>query len=477
MQDLTQGSISKHIVRLAAPMAAGMIFQTMYVLVDLFFVSRLGDAAIAGVTAAGNVQFIVLSLTQILGVGTMVLISHAAGRRDQNDANMIFNQSLLMAATCAGITLVGGYLVSGPYMRAVGADAETALAGATYLRWFLPGLAMQFALVTMGSALRGTGIAKPTMVVQMLTVVLNAMLAPVLIAGWGTGYAMGVAGAGLASTLSIGAGVLGLLVYFVKREKYVAFDAALFHARVAEWRRILRIGGPAGGEFALMFVFIGIVYFIIRNFGAHAQAGYGVGSRVMQAIFLPAMAVAFAAAPIAGQNVGAGKQHRARETFRKAALIGSTLMLALTLLCQIRPDWLMLPFTKDPAVIAVGADFLRIISLNFVASGIVFTCSGMFQALGNTMPALLSSATRLLTFAFPALWLAGRPSFELRQLWYLSAVTVFLQAVASVWLLQREFKRKLKVVTQPATNATGGPPSAVATDSTTEANAVQQATV
>ncbi len=457
MQDLTQGSISRHIVRLAAPMAAGMIIQTMYVLIDLYFVARLGDTALAGVSAAANIQFIVLALTQTLSVGTMVLISHASGRKDRADANMIFNQSLLIAAACASITLVGGYALAGAYMRAVGADAATAVAGLTYLRWYLPGLAMQFALVTMGSALRGTGIAKPAMVVQILTVVMNALLAPLLIAGWVTHHPLGVAGAGLASSISIVFGVMLMSAYFVRKEKYVYFDSHLFHARLAEWRRILRIGLPAGGEFALMFVFIAVIYFIIRNFGAHAQAGYGVGSRVMQAIFLPAMAVAFAAAPIAGQNVGAGFSHRARETFSKAVLIGSILMAALTALCQIRPDWLMLPFTSDPAVIAVGADFLRVISLNFIASGVIFTCSGMFQALGNTLPSLASSGIRILTFVLPALWLSRQPHFELRQLWYLSAATVYLQMITSVWLLQRAFRQKQTAENEPKPALTSVP--------------------
>ena len=443
MQDLTQGSISKHIIRLAAPMAAGMIFQTMYVLIDLYFVSRLGDAAIAGVGAAANVQFIVLALTQILTVGTMVLISHAVGRKDQADANIIFNQGVLLSASCAAITLIGGYALTPAYMRLVAADAVTAAAGTTYLRYYLPGLALQFALVTMGAALRGTGITKPTMVVQVLTVVLNALLAPLLIAGWGTGKPLGVAGAGLASSLSIGAGVVMLLFYFVRNEKYVAFDAAHFQARFDQWKRILRIGLPAGGEFALMSVFIGMNYVIISRFGAHAQAGYSIGSRVMQSIFLPAMAIAFAASPVAGQNVGAGKPERARETFAKAGMIGSTLMFVLTVICQFRAEWFLVPFASaDPEVMRVGGEFLQIISLNFVASGIIFTCSGMFQALGNTLPSLLSSASRLVTFMAPALWLSHRPGFELRHLWYLSVTTVFIQMITSWLLLRREFDRR-----------------------------------
>jgi Na+-driven multidrug efflux pump len=182
---------------------------------------------------------------------------------------------------------------------------------------------------------------------------------------------------------------------------------------------------------------------VIRHFGAEAQAGFGVGSRVMQAIFLPAMAVAFATAPIAGQNVGGGHGDRVRETFRSAVIVGSSIMIVLTLLCQWRPEWLVHGFTSDPKVIAVAAQFLHIISWNFVASGIIFTCSGMFQALGNTVPALLSSATRLVTFAVPAVWISTRPGFELRHLWFLSVATVALQAIASVLLLYREFRRKL----------------------------------
>jgi Na+-driven multidrug efflux pump len=163
----------------------------------------------------------------------------------------------------------------------------------------------------------------------------------------------------------------------------------------------------------------------------------------MQAIFLPAMAVAFATAPIAGQNAGGGHGDRVRETFRSAVIVGSSIMLMLTLLCQWRPEWLVHGFTKDPQVVAVAAQFLHIISWNFVASGIIFTCSGMFQALGNTLPALLSSATRLVTFAIPAVWLSTRPGFELRHLWFLSVATVALQALASLWLLHREFRRRL----------------------------------
>jgi Na+-driven multidrug efflux pump len=187
MKDLTDGSIAKNILQMAVPIAAGMFFQTLYFLIDLYFVAGLGDAAIAGVGAAGNIMFIVFALTQVLGVGTVALISHAVGRKDRSDAALVFNQSLVLSSSCALITLVLGYGLGGSYMQTLGADAATVLAGTRYLHWFLPSLALQFAMVVMGSALRGTGIVQPTMIVQVVTVILNAVLAPVLIAGWAPG--------------------------------------------------------------------------------------------------------------------------------------------------------------------------------------------------------------------------------------------------------------------------------------------------
>ncbi|SFN04384.1 MATE family efflux transporter [Dokdonella immobilis] len=447
MKDLTEGPIAGHIVQMAVPMAVGMLIQTLYFLVDLYFVAQLGDSAIAGVSVGGTVMYIVLGLTQMLGVGTVALISHAVGRKDVDDANLVFNQSLVLSALCAALTLALGYGLGDSYLRSIGADAETTAAGLTYLHFYLPGLALQFALVAMGSALRGTGIVKPTMIVQVLTLLLNIVLAPILIAGWGTGHALGVAGAGLASSISIAIGVVMMAVYFLRMEKYVAFHGELWRPRLHTWKRMLGIGFPAGGEFALMFVFMAVIYTVIRDFGAAAQAGFGVGGRVMQSIFLPAMAIAFSTPAVAGQNFGARKPERVRETFRTAVLMSCVVMLALTLLCQWNPAWLVSRFTSERDVIDTGAQFLRIILLNFVAQGIIFTCSGMFQALGNTWPALLSTTTRLLIFAVPALWLSHQDGFRIEHVWYLSVATVTLQAALSWLLLRGQMRRRLATIT------------------------------
>ena len=452
MKDLTQGSITKNILTMAAPVAAGMVFQALYLLVDLYFVSALGDASIAGVGAAGTIFFIVMAMSQVLGVSSVALISHAVGRKDRTEANLVFNQSLVLAALCSGVTLILGYSLAGRYMDVIAAGPARG-EGVTFLHWFLPGVALQFALMGMGSALRGTGIVKPTMIVQILTVILNTILAPVLIAGWGTGVSLGVMGAGLASSISVTVGVVLLTLYFIKLEKYVSFQKSLWWPKLDLWGRMFNIGLPAGGEMMLMFIYTAIVYWVIQGFGAPAQAGFSIGARIMQAIFMPTMAIAFAVGPIAGQNFGAHLGGRVKETYYRGILLSSIVMLTVTMLLQWRPELILGFFTGEADVINVGAGFLHIISLNFVAQGIVFSSSGMFQGLGNTRPSMLSSGFRLLVFVPIVIYLRQQPGFYIYQVWYVSVLSVTLQACVSYLLVRRQFQIKLKgLENKPETN-------------------------
>src|SRR5215813_1585538 len=386
MKDLTRGSIVSHILGMAPPIVVGMVTIMICQLVDLYFVAGLGEAAVAGVAAAGNAGFLINGLMQVLGVGTVALIAHAVGRKDRLDANLVFNQSIVLSVLCGLLTLAAGSALSRPYMRSIAADAATIEAGTTYLLWFMPALALQFATQVMGAALRATGIVRPSMLVQALAVLINIALAPILIAGWGTGHAFGVAGAGLASSIAVLIAVLMLFVYFHKLERYVGFDPAQWRPQLRQWKRILNVGLPAGGEFAIIFAWMAVIYYVLRDFGAAAQAGFGIGTRVLGLIQMPALAVALAAGPIVGQNFGAGNGGRVRETFVKAALIATAVMIGFTILAQCWPGLLLAGFSKDRDAMAVAMQFLQFVSLNLVAQGVIFTCHSMFQGLGNTKP-------------------------------------------------------------------------------------------
>lgn len=419
-----------------------LIFQTLYFIIDLYFVSRLGSAAVAGVSAAGNVFFLALAAAQMIGIGAMALVSQAVGRKDEADANLFSDQALSLSLLCAVLMLALGYAFGAAAVAAVTADAETASQGRAYLYAFIPSLALMFPVNTMVSSLRGAGVVMPVMVLQSATVLLNALLAPVLIAGW-VGPALGAAGAGWASSIASLVGTVGLVLMFPRVQRYLRLHVSTLAPRLAAWGRIIFVGLPTALEFLLMFVIFTVIYWVIRDFGATAQAGFGIGGRISQSIFLPAMAVAFAAAPIAGQNFGAGRHDRVRHTFRQTALIGSAIMLTLSLLCHVAPELMARPFTADPAVLAVTTDYLKITSWNFVASGLVMAASSLFQGLGDTRPSLLASATRLFTFVAPAIWLSYQPGAKLHEVWLLSVFSVAVQCAIALALLWLTFRRKL----------------------------------
>lgn len=443
MQDLTAGPVSRHLIRTMSFMLVTMVFQTLYFLIDLYWVGHLGKEAVAAVAIAGNMMFIVLAASQMLGVGTTTLVSHASGRKDRPQALLVFNQSQVLAILCAVVFYVVMMVLRMWYVTALGADATTARLAAEYLAYFIPALALQFGLVAMGAALRGTGNFKPGMVVQTATVIINMVLAPFLIFGWGTGRPLGVAGAALASLVAIAIGSVWLWLYFLPANAYLKFVPADWKPRLDLWAKILKIGLPAGAEFALMAVYLFVVYSVIRPFGAGAQAGFGIGLRVVQAGFMPVVALGFAVAPVAGQNVGARLPDRVRETFRSALQMAISLMLLFTALAHVAPDAMIRLFSADPEVVSAGSDYLRIVSWNFAASGIVFVSSSMFQAMGNTMPSLFTSFTRILVVAIPLLVLSRVPGFELRWVWYLSVVSVTLQMLMNLLLLRREFRLRL----------------------------------
>ena len=462
MQDLTTGPLTRHLLKTTSFMLVTMVFQTLYFLIDLYWVGRLGTDSIAAVGIAGNLTFIVLALTQMLGVGTTTVVSHAVGRKEHEKALMLFNQSQVLAMVTGVLFLIVGLAVMNSYSNAMSADASTARQAKEYLLWFIPAMALQFALVAMGAALRAVGNFKPGMIVSTTTVVINMILAPFLIFGWGTGRAFGVAGAAISSLIAIIVGIIWLGTYFISKDAYLHFVVADWQPQLASWKRMLAIGLPTGFEFAMTAMYLAFVYWITRPFGAAAQAGFGIGGRIVQAGFMPVVALGFAVAPVAGQNFGARKADRVKRTFSDGAIMASAVMLLFGIICHLVPDEMVRVFSKDPAVIDVGVEYLRIVSFTFIPSGIIFVASSMFQAMGNTVPSLISSGIRITLVVVPAYILSRAPGFEIHWIWYLSAGAVLVQLAISLLLLRREWAKRLNFdsappLTQPATGYAPAP--------------------
>jgi putative MATE family efflux protein len=443
MQDLTTGSVAGHLLKTTGFMLVSMVFQTLYVLVDLFWVGRLGTDAIAAVGLAGNLSFVVIAITQVLSVGATTLVSHAAGRKDRDRAIFLFNQSQVLSMAAGLVFLAVAMLFRRDYAASLSASEGMRIATEDYLLWFIPAMALQFAMVAMAAALRGTGNFKPGMWVQTGTVIINTVLAPFLIFGWGPFPAMGVTGAAVSTFVAIVIGVVWISFYFVDAKAYLRFHFGLWSPQLKVWGEMLRIGLPAGAEFAYMGIYMAVIYAITRPFGSAAQGGFTIGLRIVQSVFLPVVALGFAVAPVAGQNFAAGKGDRVRAAFKTAALLAGGVMFLMMIGIYLSAAPLMGIFTNDREVTRVGVEYLRIVVLNFVASGVTFVSSSMFQALGNTLPSLATSTVRLVVSIVPAILLARLAGFQLTWIWYLSAAAVLLQMVANLLLLRRELRLRL----------------------------------
>ena len=443
MQDLTTGSLTGHLLKTTSYMLVSMLFQTLYVLVDLYWVGRLGTEAVAAVAVSGNLTFVVLAATQLLAVGTTTLVAHATGARDRARANLVFNQAQVLSILVGVLFLAGAMTLRDLYATALSADEKTGALANDYLLWFIPAMALQFGLIAMGAALRGTGNFRPGMIVQTGTVIINIVLAPVLVFGWGTGRPLGVAGAALATFIAVAIGVVWMTLYFAPQDSYLKFSPREWAPRWSLWGDLTKIGLPAGAEFGLLAAYMILVYAVSRPFGAAAQAGFGIGMRILQACFLPVVALGFAVSPVAGQNFGARQPARVRATFKIGASLAAAAMLLLALAVAFWADAMVRVFTSDPRAVGTGEEYLHILAWSFVASGVIFVSSSMFQAMGNTVPSLVTSALRIVLVAVPVLVLAGTPGFSLRWIWSISASAVIVQLASSLLLLRREFRLRL----------------------------------
>jgi len=446
LKDLTQGSVWTNLIRMSAFLMASMLVQALYLLADMYWVGRLGKESVAAVGLAANLMALTLALTQMMGVGTTTLVSHAVGVKNQGRARFIFHQSFLLSVLGGGTLCLVAFLLRHGYCVLLAASPETVKLGTAYLSWFIPALFLQFPLITMGAALRGAGVVKPTVAVLVLTVGLNLVLAPILIFGWGTGVRFGVRGAAMATFLALAIGVAAMFGYFAKQEKYLGFDPP-FRLDFGLWREMFSIGLPAGAELGILGVYLIVVYTVIRHFGASAQGGFAIGARIMQSLILPAVAVGMANAPIVGQNFSAKRSDRVRQSFWAACSVASGLMLLLTVLCQLKSTLIVSPFSKQGDVVAVASQYLRVISTTFLASGLIFATASVFQGFGNTRPPFLSSAIRLFVFVFPVLLLLPWPGLSLHYIWLISAGSIWIQALTNLWFLRGEFQTKLALGT------------------------------
>ena len=408
--DTTSGPILGVLVAMAVPIVATNVFQSLYQLIDTFWVGRLGAEAVAAVSLSFPILFFMISAGGGMSIAGAVLVAQTFGARDQEAVDHSAGQTLTVVGVISVVLSIVGFIVAAPLVAFFGPERSVELLAVDYLKVSFLGLAAVFIYFVFQALLRGVGDVKTPMIVVAGTVVLNFFLDPLLILGWGPVPAMGVVGAAWATIGSQGlAGAVGMLILFSGR---YGIHLRLRHMgpdRVVVMK-ILRLGIPSSIEQSTRALGIGVMMLLVASFGTTVIASYGIGARILSFVIIPAMGLSMATSTVVGQNVGAKQDQRAGEAARLGMAAG---FLGLTVAGVVL--WLLAePITRafvpnEPEVIAIGTHFMHIMAPAFGFFGVQMVMSGALAGAGNTIAAMALSILAFWVLRFPVAWVLAIP--------------------------------------------------------------------
>ncbi|WP_050033384.1 MATE family efflux transporter [Halorubrum halophilum] len=444
--DLTSGGIAKPLFFLSMPIVVTNLFQTAYNLADTFWLGQYSTDALAAISFAFPLVFLLISLGMGISVAGSVLVAQYTGAGEPREAEYAASQTVTFAAI-ASVLLGGvGYLFVGEFLDLMGASADVLPLASSYMEVISLGLVAMFGFAVFIALMRGYGDTITPMLVMFGSVVLNIALDPFLIFGWGPFPALGIEGAAIATVFSRAlALIVGLAVMF-RGVRGVQINLRDMTPDASYLGRLLRIGLPASIEGTGRAVSMNLLLFIVALFPDPVVAAYGIGTRVFSVIFLPAIAVARGVETMTGQNVGSGKPDRAERAANLAAKMLFAVLSVAGVVVFLVPEPIVSVFVgADQAdagrVVAVGSQFLRIVALTFGFIGIMRAYTGSFRGAGKTLTAAAISVLMLGVVRFPIAWVAAGRIGE-AGIWLSFALSNVVGAVvAYAWYRRGTWRR------------------------------------
>ncbi|WP_266156569.1 MATE family efflux transporter [Dyella silvatica] len=450
MKDLTQGSMIRQLLNLASAMIVNMIAGTLYTLVNFFWLGKLGPKAQAAVALAGSPIMIVLTLVPIITVGARVLISQAVGAKDQALANRIFNETFGAAVILMALAGCLAWIFRGTFGALLTPDGETSLLITQLLLWYIPSIAIQVPSAVMGAALGGTGNMRASMLAQLVSVMVNLIVSPLVIFGWLGFPKLGIVGAGAASFASTLAALAILGFYFIGKTDYLKFQPMRWFSKPLVLWRAFKIGLPVGIQSAVLACYMLLVLQLLRPFGPSEQAAMGIGQRLIQSAIMPIVALSSATSVVAGQNFGAKLGHRVRECFRASITIGFIATPLMFIVAQLFAQSICKAFSDDPQVVANTVTYLRIMSFNLFPLTVILSCFGTLTGLGNTRASLITVIVSSILMIVPAWALSFHPDFNPSWMWELMLASSIAEMIMGLTFIRAEFRKRLYVAQSPA---------------------------
>lgn len=441
---LLEGSIFRSLLLLAIPIVLANVLQSAYQLTDAFWVGRLGGDAVAAVSVSFPVVFLLISLGIGFAVAGSTLIAQYVGAGNQVMVDHVAAQTLLLV-TLASVLLGALGVVCAPFiLQLMGVAPEVYDGALGFMRYSFIGLIFTFGFAIFQSVMRGVGEVTMPMYIVLGTVILNFVMDPLLIFGWGPLPAQGVMGAAQATLFTQGvAAAIGLFVLF--GGKYgIHVKLGHFIPDPAFIRRAFALGFPASIEQSARALGITVMVFLISSFGTLTVAAYGVGTNILQFAIIPAMGLSMAIATLVGQNIGANNIQRAADIARLGAWISFVGLSAIGLLTFVFARQMVAFFVpKDLAVIEEGARFVRIMSFSFGFMALQLALTGVFRAAGNMMATMIIALVSQWMLQFPIAYILSKhTALGTEGLWWSFPISSVLTCLITlVWYAGGSWKQ------------------------------------
>ena len=446
-RDFTKGSIPAALIILAIPMILEMSMESLFAIVDTFFVSKLGAESIAVVGLTESILVLTYAVGIGLSIGATATVARRVGEQDLEGAARTATHAVYLGMIVAILMGAAGVIFAPRLLHLLGAEPHVIELGIPFFRIMLGTNAVIVFLFLLNGIFRGAGDAAIALRVLIIANVLNIFFCPMFIFGIGPFPELGVTGAAVATVCGRGIGVAyAAWALFIRengrlhvRRDHWAFDPTLL------WS-IVSLSATAVLQFLIATLSWSGLVMIIAGFGSVAIAGYQIGLRVIMFVLLPAVGLANAAATLVGQNLGAEKPDRAERSVWTAGFLNAGILGIAGLFFIIFPDLVISIFTQDPEVAAYGRDCLRIVGYGYAFYGLGMVMESSFNGAGDTWTPTYLNFFVFWLFEIPlAYLLANRLGWGPQGVFWAITISFSILAVTSA-LLFRRGKWKLKVV-------------------------------
>ena len=385
--DYTKGSIRRAVIMLAIPMMLEMIMESVFAVVDLYFVGHLENSsqAVQVVGLTESVLTIIYSLAIGMSMAATALVARRVGEKNIDEAAHAGVQALIVALAITLALSVAGFIFAKDILLLMGASEETARVGTTFVRTMMGGSIVIMLLFLINGIFRGAGNAAMAMKSLWVGNICNIILCPILIYGLGPVPAFGLTGAAIATTIGRGIGVIYQVYHLFKGESTIKIHLHNWFIDLPVIRSIIKIATPAILQFIIgSCSWIFLAHLVATTGGDAGSAGYQTALRLMMFFLLPAWGMSNAAATLVGQNLGAENPERAAQSVMQTMKYNVIFMACITVFTFTLGEWLIGFFTNDVQVKEIAVKALRIISLGYVFYGIGMVLMNAFNGAGDT---------------------------------------------------------------------------------------------